>query len=71
MTPEIFDYKLPERVLVVDDDETIRLLARMTLEAAGYAVSESPDGATMLATFRDVSPDLILLDDCQKNTLIF
>ncbi len=68
MTPENIDNELPalperpERVLVVDDDETVRLLARMTLEAAGYAVSESPDGTTMLATFLDVCPDLVLLD---------
>jgi signal transduction histidine kinase len=62
MTPESFNSVLPERVLVVDDDATIRLLARMTLEAAGYAVSECPDGTTMLDTFLEVCPDLILLD---------
>jgi len=62
MTPVSFDNVLPERVLVVDDDDTIRLLARMTLEAAGYAVSECTDGTTMLDTFLDVCPDLILLD---------
>lgn len=60
MTP--FDSVLTGRVLVVDDDETIRLMARMALEAAGYAVSECPDGTTMLTTFQDVCPDLVLLD---------
>ncbi len=53
---------LPGRVLVVDDDETIRLLARATLELAGYEVSESSDGTAALDVFREISPDLILLD---------
>jgi len=52
----------PEHVLVVDDDETIRLLARATLEASGYLVSECPDGSLVLEAFLDVHPDLILLD---------
>lgn len=62
MTPESFENVLPGRILVVDDDETIRLLARMTLEEGGYVVIESPDGTTMLDTFLEVCPDLILLD---------
>ena len=56
------DTVVTARVLVVDDDPMIRLLARTTLEAAGYAVSECPDGATVLDTFLNINPDLILLD---------
>lgn len=62
MTKEPLSSILAGRVMVVDDDEMIRLLARTTLEAAGYAVSESPDGTTMLDIFLEEKPDLILLD---------
>lgn len=62
MTPDPSYCALPGRVLVVDDDETIRILARMTLEAAGYIVSESPDGTAMMETFLQECPDLVLLD---------
>jgi len=62
MTPGSPATVTPGRILVVDDDESIRLLARITLEADGYAVSESPDGSTVLDTFLEMSPDLILLD---------
>lgn len=41
MTPDPSCCALPGRVLVVDDDETIRILARMALEAAGYIVTSS------------------------------
>jgi signal transduction histidine kinase len=34
----------------------------MTLEAAGYAVVESPDGTTAVDAFQEMRPDLILLD---------
>lgn len=62
MTPDLSCCALPGRVLIVDDDEMIRILARMTLEAAGYIVSESPDGTTMMETFLQETPDLVLLD---------
>ena len=32
------------RVLVIDDEEPIRLLCRVNLEAAGIEVSEAEDG---------------------------
>ena len=38
------------RVLVVDDDEDIRLLLRELLERAGYAVDEAEDGRAALRT---------------------
>ena len=39
------------RVLVVDDDEMVRLLARETLEQAGFTVEEVDDGELALAAF--------------------
>ncbi len=50
------------RVLVVDDDETLRDLLRLELEADGYAVSEADDGKVALARIGDFAPDVVLLD---------
>ncbi len=50
------------RVLVVDDDETIRAVCREVLEGAGYAVREVPDGYAALNEVKKFRPDLLLLD---------
>ncbi len=50
------------KVLVVDDDVTIRLLARESLEIAGFTVEEAKDGLEALAVFEQTRPDLVLLD---------
>jgi signal transduction histidine kinase len=49
-------------ILVVDDDEMQRLLARDFLENAGYAVAEAENGAEGLARARALRPDIVLLD---------
>ena len=51
------------RVLVVDDDATVRRLLRVMLEADGYAVAEAQGGAEALDILRQ-SPDrlVVLLD---------
>jgi CheY-like chemotaxis protein len=54
---------MAKRILVVDDEEHIRRVMRMTLEAAGYEVGEAPDGPRGLEAFRDGSAwDAVLLD---------
>jgi DNA-binding response OmpR family regulator len=53
---------VPTRVLVIDDEEPIRLLCRVNLEAEGMIVLEARDGATGLEMARAASPDVILLD---------
>jgi signal transduction histidine kinase len=53
---------MAQRVLVVDDDQTIRLLARETLEQAGFVVEDAVDGPQALEAIRRGMPDLILLD---------
>ena len=50
------------RVLVIDDEEPIRLLCRVNLEAEGMTVLEASDGAGGLELARAASPDVILLD---------
>jgi diguanylate cyclase (GGDEF)-like protein/PAS domain S-box-containing protein len=50
------------RVLVVDDDITVRLLARQSLERAGFAVAEAEDGSEAVSAFQEIWPHLVLLD---------
>ncbi len=50
------------RILVVDDDQMIRSLARDALEGAGFCVSESADGANALEAYDRERPDLVILD---------
>jgi two-component system cell cycle sensor histidine kinase/response regulator CckA len=52
-----------ERVLVVEDEPFVRLVAVRSLARAGYRVCEAPDAATALAEVeRDGHPDLLLTD---------
>jgi DNA-binding response OmpR family regulator len=50
------------RVLVIDDERSIRLLCRVNLAAAGIDVIEAPDGTAGLDLAENERPDLILLD---------
>ncbi|HEY3472418.1 MAG TPA: response regulator transcription factor [Amycolatopsis sp.] len=50
------------RVLVVDDDETVRDVVRRYLEVAGFTVDMAGDGAEGLAKFAAHEPDLVVLD---------
>ena len=50
------------RILVVDDDESIRTLLRRMLTIEGYSVDEAPDGATAISKLEAGLPDLLLLD---------
>ena len=50
------------RILVVDDDATVRFLAREALEPAGFTVDEADDGAPALSVFQKKRPDIVLLD---------
>ena len=52
-----------KRILVIDDEENIRRVTRLTLEAAGYEVGEAGDGEKGLELFGDGSGwDVVLLD---------
>lgn len=52
----------PRRVLVVDDEDSIRDLVRTALEFVGYEVGTASDGREALALVPTFSPDLIVLD---------
>jgi CheY-like chemotaxis protein len=50
------------RILVVDDDESIRELLRMHLAAAGYEVLVAPDAIAAGYVVLKAPPDLIISD---------
>lgn len=50
------------RVLVVDDDEHFRVLARSILEPAGFDVLESENAEQCLAMLRHRAVDAVVLD---------
>lgn len=51
-----------KRVVVVDDDEAVRLLYRDELCEAGYAVDVAADGEEALRMVRERRPDLVTID---------
>lgn len=54
---------MSKRVLIIDDEENIRRVTRLTLQAAGYEVGEAGDGERGLEAFGDGSGwDAVLLD---------
>ena len=46
------------RILLMDDEKPVREVAARILAAAGYEVSEAPDGRTALQMFRDARRDM-------------
>ena len=51
-----------DRILVVDDEASIREVLRAYLEASGYEVLEAGDGSQALDVVRRESPSVVLLD---------
>lgn len=52
----------PARILVVDDDESLRWVLQTQLEDMGYAVSTAQDGHQALAVIEKEPPALVLTD---------
>ena len=50
------------KILIVDDEETVRMLFRRVLQAAGYDVATAADGKEALAVIADSDIDVVLLD---------
>lgn len=50
------------KILLVEDDQTIRLTIEFALTKAGYAVTSASDGVEALEYAHNIAPDLILLD---------
>jgi DNA-binding response OmpR family regulator len=52
----------PARVVIVDDDESIRELATLYLRKEGFDVSCAVDGTSALEKIRQLDPALVVLD---------
>jgi DNA-binding response OmpR family regulator len=52
----------PRRVLIVDDDDSIRDFISMALSDRGYEVATAPDGGVALEMMASFRPDIVLLD---------
>ena len=52
----------PARILVVDDEPSIRVLCRINLELEGYDVLEAHSLATARATLGEEAVDVVVLD---------
>ena len=51
-----------KRILIIDDDDEIRLILRQLLEQAGYKVEEASDGKEGISLHRQKTADLIITD---------
>lgn len=49
-------------LLLADDEATLRMLARITLDDPEYRILEACDGTTALTLARTEHPDLLVLD---------
>ncbi len=52
----------PPLILVVDDDQSMRILLRRAMEQEGYKVAEAADAEQALAVYSRLNPDLVLLN---------
>ena len=51
-----------QRILVVDDDSSLRRVMKMQLEEAGYQVTLASDGAEAYTLLRELEPTLVITD---------
>jgi DNA-binding response OmpR family regulator len=61
MERTVFDTEHP-RVLIVDDDLSVRILGRRFLEKEGFVVEEARNGEIALSSFKRHHFDAVLLD---------
>ena len=55
-------FPVPQSILVIDDDENIRLLLRAILEPEGYQILEASDGDKGLKQYQKSPTDLVITD---------
>jgi CheY-like chemotaxis protein len=53
--------KHPKKILIVDDNASLRKITRKILEATGYVVFEAQDGATAVVLMKE-KPDMVIQD---------
>ena len=61
-------------ILICEDDPSLRLLFRLTIEPHGYRVVEAGDGQSGIALARSAEPDLVIVDmglpDCSGTEVV-
>jgi two-component system alkaline phosphatase synthesis response regulator PhoP len=53
---------MKNKILIVDDTETMRLYQQLLLSELGYDVDVAEDGIAGLEKIEEIKPDLVLLD---------
>ena len=53
---------IQRRILVVDDDESLRWVTQAQLQQAGYQVDAAASGDDALDRLHDAPPDLVITD---------
>ena len=59
------------KVLIIDDDKDLRYSLRRALAGQGHNVLEADSGESGVALAKREQPDVILLDNRIRNTLVF
>ncbi len=49
-------------ILCIDDDEDVRVVLKMVLQANGYVVETAPTAEDGLKVFKKTQPDLVIVD---------
>lgn len=55
------------KVLIIDDEEPVRLMLRQMLERAGHQVAEARDGDEGIEAYRRAPADLVITDILMPN----
>ena len=50
------------KILIVDDEDSIRTLLKMSLELDGHTILPAADGPTALKIYEQELPDVVILD---------
>lgn len=53
---------MSRKILIIDDEEDMRIYLQTVLRKAGYSTDTAENGEVALAKFEEVNPDLITLD---------
>lgn len=58
----------PSKILIVDDQNFIRMILKKILEPAGYELIEAEDGSEGISRYKEHRPDIVLLDIVMPDT---
>jgi two-component system chemotaxis response regulator CheY len=50
------------KILIVDDAEFLRVRLNKILDTEGYEVFQAENGAKAVSTYKDIHPDVVLMD---------